>query len=409
MHIIDMKIKNFIDKTDKSISQFFGKAFDKISKIILSLQALKQIINSLQTNICLLATLFVSYILVFVVMYYSPALYYSTFYTLLGKIILFSIIGLSFVRSSYYGCLVSLFVVILYFVAGEIIKTKFTSEMNNKEGFKSVATIKEGFTWSMKTINDFNTYNNKVHPKTQFNLQILQEQANQDEAEEYVKTGYWPWTDVTKKMYVQQAERLQMIRVNPIHALDTDMQIYNEQAAKQLLSWNTKEGDFIINGGLASYDPAVTDAVNDGMPAIEHQPKNIIRCMQDKNGVSKMQKTSYYGYNYFNGYKNTKSEDVLNEDIPNEMPGFAFVKGPCNPCGPLENPAEYNCPFTLNIKGNGMVFGKDDKGKKISPIWEQLWGLKEPSEEEARQFVEKMYDTSDPTKKGFYYGLATGN
>jgi len=358
------------------------------------LKLFKEIRMFFQVKMCLISSLFIVIVFAFVAMYYEPGVYTWTFNTILGKIVLFSIIGLAFVRDFYYGCIVSLFATILYFVAGEIIK--------GKEGFKG--TLDSG-AWSKKTIHDFKTYNAKVNPNTQFNLQILQEQASDAEAEEYVKTGYWNWTDVTKKMYVEQVERLQMVRINPVIQLNEAMKLYNEKAVQQLLSWNTKEGDFIINGGLAAYDPLANDDM-------EHQSKNTIKCVQDKNGRSKMQKKSYNGYNYFNGYKNTKTEDVLNEDIPKEMPGFEFIKGPCNPCGPLENPPEYNCPFTLNIRGKnkGNYKGGDNNysGKKISPIWEQLWGLKEPDEEEARQFVEKMYDTSDPKKKGFYYGLATG-
>uniref|UniRef100_A0A6C0F4U7 Uncharacterized protein n=1 Tax=viral metagenome TaxID=1070528 RepID=A0A6C0F4U7_9ZZZZ len=381
-----MSVKGFIKKVTKTI-----EGMGALLKIF------KEIRAFFQVKLCLISSLFIAIVFAFIAIYYDPVVYAGMFNNILGKVILFSIIGLAFVRDFYYGCIVSLFVAILYFVAGEIIK--------GKEGFKGgVATG----SWSKKTLDDFKTYNAKVHPDTQFNLQILQEQASDEEVEEYVKTGYWPWTDVTKKMYVEQAERLQMIRINPVIQLNEAMQLYNEKAAQQLLSWNTKEGNFIINGGLAAYDPLV----NDDSPQDEYQPKNIIKCVQDKNGISKMQKKSFHGYNYFNGYKNTKTEDVLDEDIPKEMPGFEFVKGPCNPCGPLENPPEYNCPFTLNIRGKnkGNYRGGDNNfsGKKISPIWEQLWGLKEPNEEEARQFVEKMYDTSDPKNKGFYYGLATG-
>ena len=373
----------------------------KFNKLIHFHKIFNDFINSFKVKICLLSSLFIVYIALFVIMYYEPSLYNQAFNTLLGKIIVSSIIGLAFVRSTYYGCIVALFVVIMYFVAGEIIKVNANIKIKIKEGFNTN-------TWSNQTISDFNVYNKKVHPKSGFNLKILQEQATEEEAKEYIDTGYWPWADTTKQMYIKQVERLKMIRNNPIHALSQAMQIYNENAAKQLMSWNTKEGDFIMNGGISNSNGGIStnnqiidDDVNDGMPAIEHQSQNIIKCSQDANGISKMQKTTYNGYNYFNGYKNTTTEDVSNEDIPSQMPGFNFVNGPCNPCGPLEAPAEYNCPFTLNIKGN--------TSKKISPIWEQLWGLKEPNEEAAHEFMEKVYDTSDPTKKGFYYGLATTN
>jgi hypothetical protein len=372
--------------------------YNKLMKLIPA-NLFDKIFGVFQTKVCLISSLFVTYVLIFITMYYEPSLYNDAFNTLLGKVTVFSIIGLAFVRSTYYGYIVALLAVILYFVAGEIIKVNLENPEN--PDYLDKHSFREGFSWSMQTIDDFNLYNKKVHPKTGYNLQILQEQASEEEVTEYIKTGYWPWTDSTKEMYIKQVERLKMVRNNPIHALDEAMQLYNEAAVKQLMTWNTKEGDFIINGGIATNDPAIDEEVNDGMPEIEHQAKNIIKCTQDKNGRSKMQKTTFNGYNYFNGYKNTKTEDVSNEDIPKEMPGFQFINGPCNPCGPLESPPEYNCPFTLNIKGN--------QSKKISPIWEQLWGLKEPDEAAAHTYIEKIYDTSDPRKKGFYYGLATGD
>ena len=69
--------------------------------------------------------------------------------------------------------------------------------------------------------------------------------------------------------------------------------------------------------------------------------------------------------NLWNGYMNTNVKNVKPKDIPKEMPGFSFVKGPCNPCSPFNSTPDFTCPFRLNIKG-------DDS---ISLPWKQLWGL----------------------------------
>jgi hypothetical protein len=78
-----------------------------------------------------------------------------------------------------------------------------------------------------------------------------------------------------------------------------------------------------------------------------------------------MQKKVYTGMNLWNGYMNTTTTEIKPEDIPKEMPGFNFVKGPCNPCVALNSPGDFSCPFKLNVKG-------DDS---ISEPWKQLWNL----------------------------------
>jgi hypothetical protein len=71
------------------------------------------------------------------------------------------------------------------------------------------------------------------------------------------------------------------------------------------------------------------------------------------------------GYNLSNGFKNTTTVDIASEDIPNEVAGFSFVKGPCNPCAPLNDTPDYSCPFKLNVKGND----------EVSDVWKNLWSI----------------------------------
>lgn len=205
----------------------------------------------------------------------------------------------------------------------------------------------EGFAWTNDLQNRFTLYQNTVHPTTQFNLKMLQQQASPKEVEQLLKTGYWSWSDKTKYDYMDAIWKNKIIKIDRSVALDNAMKIYNETAIKQKLSLNTKEGQFIIYGGLIGEDQ-----------------ENNIKCVEYKN-VSRMEKTTFTGYNLWNGQKNVKKEFISNDKIPDEMPGFNFVKGPCNPCSILTNPPDYSCPFTLNIEGND----------EISPIWKELWQL----------------------------------
>jgi hypothetical protein len=230
----------------------------------------------------------------------------------------------------------------------------------------------EGFTWSKDTTNKFNIYQNTVNlNNSQYNMSVLQEQASEDEAKELLKTGYWPWSEDTKKQYMEGIWQNTMLKFDPEAALDYAMKLYNESAAKKLLSWNTKEGQFLLYGsntgtsgniiGIDSHGNGISDA---GQIA----KKSVIKCSEDSNPV--LQKTTINSYNLFNGFKNTTTTNIDFKDIPNEVPGFTFVNGECNPCAPLNDVADYSCPFKLNVKGNNEMGNNE-----ISDVWKNLWSV----------------------------------
>lgn len=226
-------------------------------------------------------------------------------------------------------------------------------------------TKKEGFNnndsndskWPIDLIRRFNIYQTTVNlNKTQFDLDLLQKQATPQEVEELLKTGYWPWPNDLKEQYIEKVWSNPIIKIDPQYALDYAMKVYNKNAVRELLAWNTKEGHFLLYGG----DLGVTD--NEDMPKNVH---NTIKCSTDSHGNSVMEKKVYTGMNLRNGYMNSTTTIVNPADIPKEMPGFSFVKSACNPCVALNSPGDFSCPFKLNVKG-------DDH---ISAPWVSLWGL----------------------------------
>ena len=223
--------------------------------------------------------------------------------------------------------------------------------LNNLLGINE--NLVEGFAWSRNTITKFNVYQDTVNLNAnQYNMSVLQEQASEDEAKELLKTGYWPWSEDTKKQYIEGVWQNPIIKFQPEAALDYAMKLYNETAAKRLLSWNTKEGQFLLYGSNSE--------TKDG----ENIKKNSIKCSDDINNPV-LQKTTVNGYNLFNGFKNTTTVDLAFNDIPNETPGFTFVNNPCNPCSALNDNPDYSCPFKLNVKGND----------EISDVWKNLWSI----------------------------------
>lgn len=217
-------------------------------------------------------------------------------------------------------------------------------------GFQNYYTTR----WSPELIKRFNIYQTSINTNSnQFNLDQLQRQATPEEVEEYLTTGFWPWPDDLKNLYIEKVWANPIIKIDPQFALNYAMRLYNQNAVRELLAWNTKEGQFLLYGGDLG--------VSDGMPK---NTRNSIKCSNSIDN-SQMEKKVYTGMNLWNGYMNTTTTIVKPEDIPKEMPGFSFVKGPCNPCIALNSNGDFSCPFKLNVKG-------DDS---ISEPWKQLWNL----------------------------------
>ena len=211
------------------------------------------------------------------------------------------------------------------------------------------------YKWCPDLIKRFNIYQTTMNQnKTQFNLDLLQKQASPEEVEQLLKTGFWPWPDDLKNEYLEKVWTSTIIKIEPRVALNYAMRIYNKTAARELLAWNTKEGHFLLYGG--------SKGVTDGMPK---NVNNTIKCSTDSNGNSVMEKTVFSGINLWNGHMISSVTTVKPADIPKEMPGFTFVKNPCNPCVALNSPGDFSCPFKLNVEG-------DDS---ISKPWQSLWGI----------------------------------
>jgi hypothetical protein len=205
-------------------------------------------------------------------------------------------------------------------------------------------TILEPFEWSQNTIDNFLSFQSTVNPLSHFNIPILQEQASQEEVNYLLQNGYWPWTTYVEDLYLEALSRNKIQHITPAFSMEKAKKIYNENAIKQMLSWNTKEGQFLLTGGI-------------------NKNKEEIKCFSNLNEPSSIKKIKLNGYNLWNGYKNERITNIMDEEIPLEMPGFSFIKEPCNPCIALDN--DYSCPFELNIKGN----------KSVSNIWKKLWNI----------------------------------
>jgi hypothetical protein len=236
--------------------------------------------------------------------------------------------------------------VILIIISNYYFKNKIGFQNNNLTNKNNwCPDLIKRFIFFQKTVND---------NVNQYDFNILQNQTTPEEVEYLLQNGVWPWPEELKYEYLDKVWSSPIIKIEPQYALNYAMKTYNQNAARELLAWNTKEGHFLLYGGDLG--------VSDGMPKDVH---NTIKCSTDSNGNSILQKKIFTGMNSWNGYMNSTTTDINPEDIPNEMPGFSFVKDICNPCIALNIPGDFSCPFKINVKGNNI----------ISSSWKKLWGI----------------------------------
>lgn len=215
--------------------------------------------------------------------------------------------------------------------------------------------IPKNIVWPQKVIDDFVAFQKVHNPNLRFDLDVIQRQATAKEVEILLKTGKWPWSPDVITLYKNAISQNNIINSEPGASLLTAQTVYNQMAIVELLSWNTKEGSFLLNGAIIKHTDGMPDNVN-----------NLVRCGKDrKTGKISMQKVVYTGYNGVNGSIVSNVTPLSNANIPKEVSGFKFLKSECNPCTALDDPADYSCPFSLDI----------GDGAEVSTVWQQLWGL----------------------------------
>jgi len=209
-------------------------------------------------------------------------------------------------------------------------------QLTKKEGYENINVSINSKKWQPDLIQRFNTYQLTVNQnRNQFNMELIQKQASPEEAEEYLKTGKWVWPDNLQRLYLEKVRMNPIINIDPQVSLDYAMSVYNKNAALQLLAWNSKEGKFLLYGLN----------LDDG---------TIIKCSSDRQ----MEKI-----------KDGKKQILKPDELTNEIPGFSFLKSPCNPCEIFSDEQSIietkKCPFKINIDGDDSV----------SLPWSKIFGL----------------------------------
>ena len=292
-------------------------------------------------------------IAVWSILYLIPSLFVSLFDTILGNIILLISVFLVGSKNYAYGIVLGITLVILY----------------------RISHIKEGFTWSQDSTDKFILLQQTINPDVVFDTKQIKEQASQEELDYFLKNGMWPWSQEVQDLYKQSLARNPYVRTSPEDAVNQARTIYNETIILEIISWQTKEGLFLLNG------VAIKDASGnplEDLPSgwgnygyssglIGHLENDVVKCAADASGNYSLEKIRYTGKDGTTGAQTKQTTPVDYNELPNLIPGFKFSGSPCNPCLALNN--DYSCPFQLDISGNSTG---------VSNVWKYLWGKSAP-------------------------------
>lgn len=297
-----------------------------------------------EDNINILIGLLSLLLVLWVVMYLIPSIFVSLFQSLLGNIILLISIILFTAHDKRYGAALALLCFILY-------RFSYLSQ-NNKEDFTT------------QSLEEFIKVQQTVNPQVIYDTSILEKQATQEELDAFLRDGVWPWSQRVQDLYLEAVERNPYIKSYPQDSLRQARKVYNEKAITEILASQSKEGQFLIHGILVETDKykerdgAGSYAVNSGLQTLT-ETSTLIKCNSKNNQPETVKYTGNEGILNSHTFDNKVIRPNEYNSLERIIPGFKFLKGPCNPC---QN--DYSCMFTLNETVAG-----------VSDIYKYIWKL----------------------------------
>lgn len=327
-------------------------------------------------------------IVIWLVLYFIPEVFVSLFNTLLGNLILIVIVLLVYMNNRIYGLITSLLFLLLF---------RF-SQLSRREGFsvddKSEQTNMPTGSFTQDSKNDFISIQNTINRQKIFDMNVIGTQASQEELDYFNKNGQWPWSQKVIDLYQEAIRRNPYIRTMPKEATKEARKTYNQAAILRILSYQTKEGQFLLNGVLVK-DPSGNKM--EELPSgfgefgyssglLGNRSDDVIKCNLTDDSNPTLERITYTGKGGIFGEQNEKVTQVNYNNLESLIPGFKFLSSPCNPCKAMSATPDYSCPFSLKVK---------NKSPFISDVWQYLWGINDNPLESQPSFLSEYINPNE--------------
>lgn len=294
------------------------------------------------------------------ILYFIPQLFLSFFNTFLGNLILLITVLLVFMNNRIYGITLAVVFIILF-------RFHQLSEgfVNNRAQSHFTEDSKSQFIKIQETIN----------PHKVFDMNVMENQATQEELDYFNENGVWPWSEKVIELYKDAVNRNSYVRQDPDNATNYARTIYNENAIIRILTYQSKEGQFLLNGVLVKDPSNEVEQLPNGFGSfpyssglMEDRTYDVIKCnLKNSNSIPTLERIKYTGKGLF-GEQTKEISSVDYTQLDRLLPGFTFLNEPCNPCGSMASNPDYSCAYKLKDK-------KDNKSSTISNIWKYLWNI----------------------------------
>lgn len=335
-------------------------------------------------------------IAIWLVLYFIPEVFVSLFRTLLGNLILIVTVLLVYMNNRIYGLVIGLLFLLLF---------RF-SQLSRKEGFSfsidgtiSMDNTSEqtniptgNFTQNSKA--DFINIQSTINRQKVFDMGVIGTQASQEELDYFNKHGMWPWSQKVIDLYQEAIRRNPYVRTVPTQATNEARRTYNESAILRILSYQTKEGQFLLNGVLVK-DPSGNKM--EDLPSgfgefgyssglLGNLSDDVIKCNLKDDSNPTIERVTYTGKGGIFGEQNEKVTTIDYNDLESLIPGFKFLSSKCNPCKAMSATPDYSCPFSLKVK---------NKSPFISDVWQYLWNINDNPLESKPSFLSEYINPNE--------------
>ena len=229
--------------------------------------------------------------------------------------------------------------------------------------------IRESFTSENESVQNFLQIQNTINRNKVFDIKLMQHhQVSQEEIDYFNRNGRWHWSQKTKDLYLEALEKNPYVRTYSPDELNYVMTVYNEQSILKILSYQSKEGEFLLNGILIPTENKLPIGFGDfayNSQLMDGSLKNdVVKCNMNNYELVRISNTGKYGGL---GEQIKMEKNVDYNDLENIIPGFSFLNSPCNPCTNIDETTNYPCAFQIKTK-KGNYFSDN-----ISNIWKYLW------------------------------------
>ena len=324
------------------------------------------------------------------VLYFIPEVFVSLFNTLLGNLILVVTTLLVYMNNRIYGLIFSAIILII-FRFSRLSKESFSININGNFNIDdkqpsqpSQHELEQNFLQIQNTIN-----RNKI-----FDMDIIKSQASQEELKYFNSNGQWPWSQDVINLFEEAVSRNPYIRTVPKQATNYARTVYNQTAILRILSYQTKEGEFLLNGVLVK-DPSGNkiEELPNGFGNFPYESgllgnrvDDIIKCNINNENNPTLERIRYTGKGGVFGEQTEKVTPVDYNYLESIIPGFTFLNKPCNPCGALASKPDYSCAYRLKVKG---------KTPFISSVWQYLWNVNDNPLESQPSFLNEELNPNE--------------